>query len=382
MSSRPRATLRYLARRIRVLVVDDSSINREALAEMLGSRSTIEVIGTARNGEDALKKAIQLKPDLITLDLEMPVMDGFTFLRILMQSNPVPVIVVSARDEDRSVFRALELGAVDFIRKPGSKAVKSIQSIEDELIFKIENIAEVRIANIRFPGAELRAQPRPQQPAAIPPLPKPAAPAPAPVPLSGAPADLVLIGSSTGGPSAIQHLIQNWPPEITAPVVIAQHMPPGFTRHFAERLGRLTGKDVSEATDGETLRENMFRVAPGGSDVEISYPAAGRYRTMVLPPETTTGFVPNVDRLFESAALATSGRSLGVVLTGMGNDGARGAELLRKQGGRIIAESEATAIVYGMPREVVQRKAADGVFPLDQIPQAIRDLADVRKAKK
>ncbi len=375
---KPRTTAKALARKIRVLVVDDSSYNRQALSEILQSRNSIEVVGVARNGEDALKKAIQLKPDIVTLDLEMPIMDGFTFLRIIMQSNPVPVVVVSSRDEDRSVFRALELGAVDFIRKPGSKTAASIQSIEEELFFKIENIAEVRIGNVRFPGAELKPVSRNLNPV-LPPLMPPQIRPPPRTTQSGE-VELVAIGTSTGGPSAVQYLLQNWPGNVTAPVVIAQHMPPGFTRHFAERLGRLTGLDIREATDGERLVNGSFRIAPGGSDLVIQRISDRKYRVDVVAPETQSGFVPNVDRLFHSVERACGDRALGIILTGMGNDGAAGALKLHQAGSPVIAESEASAVVFGMPRETVRKGAADVVAPLDQIPARVKELGE-RSAK-
>lgn len=371
MKSRPRT--RTLSRKIRVLVVDDSSYNRQALSDLLQSRDSIEVIGIGRNGEDALKKVIQLKPDIVTLDLEMPVMDGFTFLRIVMQSNPLPVIVVSSRDEDRSVFRAMELGAVDFIRKPGSKTVASIQSIEEELFFKIENIVDVKTDNIRFPGADLRSSSRNLDPV-LPPLPLLSATKPLRMTVQQPDdeLDLVAIGASTGGPSAIQYLLQNWPEEIIAPVVIAQHMPPGFTKHFSERLGRLTGLDVREATDDEKLSEGAYRIAPGGQDMIVHRISGNRYQVNIVSPSPGAGFTPNVDRLFESVTKACGNRALALVLTGMGNDGAKGALRLHQAGSSVIAEAETSAVVYGMPRETVQIGAADTVAPLDQIPAQMR----------
>lgn len=379
MRVRTASPVRSLPRKVRVLIVDDSSYNRQLLTEHLSARESLEVVGAARNGEDALKKALQLKPDIVTLDLEMPIMDGFTFLRIVMQSNPVPVIVVSSRKEDRSVFRALELGAVDFIGKPEAKKASSVTSIIDELIYKIENIAEVRMEKVRFPGAELRVPRRVPPGVAVPRFPEPPpvrVRAPAGRAERMGPVELVVIGASTGGPSAIQQVLQNWPPEITAPVVIAQHMPPGFTRHFAERLGRLTGMDVAEGTDGETLRPGSFRVAPGGSDILVHRAGARGYRTEIAAPEGSQGFVPNVDRLFLSAArICAGGRAAGIVLTGMGNDGAKGAAALHDAGSPVIAESETTAVVYGMPREAARTGKTDAVVPLDQIPAALRALA-------
>ncbi len=339
---------------IRVLVVDDSAYNRRVLTGMLEKSPRLQVVGTAGSGEDALKKLYEYKPDLITLDLEMPGMDGFTFLRLVMESKPLPIIVVSSRTEDKAIFRALELGAADFIAKPTARISSAIARIESELLYKAENAAAIQMQNmLRIETGRLRETP-----------PKPAARAKKGVLAPSC----VAIGSSTGGPAALHFVLGNLDPEYSAPIVIAQHMPAGYTKPFAERLGRRSKRDVWEASDGELLTEGAVLVAPGGSNLFLETGPQGIV-ARVEAPSGEDRFVPSVDRLFSSAARVFGSRLHAVVLTGMGNDGLEGSAAVRKQGGRVLAESAETAIVYGMPREVVEHGLADVVLPLSAIPQ-------------
>src|SRR5689334_5596567 len=238
---------------IRALVIDDSAYNRVTLARMLESHPDIKVAATAVNGEDGIKQVMRHRPDVITLDLEMPIMDGFAFLRWLMANLPTPVIAVSSRSSDRSVFKALELGALDFIAKPGGRVSPRLEEIQRDLVAKVLQVAEVRMEDLRR---------RVQEQAHAPVEPPLAAEA-------GEEAiELVAIGCSTGGPPALQHLFQELP-LLPVPIVVAQHMPPTFTRLFAERVNRLTAYNVREASDGEALQAGNVYVAPGGMQTEV-----------------------------------------------------------------------------------------------------------------
>ena len=339
---------------IRALVIDDSAYNRVTLTRMLETDRRIEVVGTAVNGEDGIKRVMQHRPDVITLDLEMPVMDGFAFLRWLMVNVPTPVIAVSSKSSDRSVFKALELGALDFIAKPGGRVSPRLEEIQRDLVAKVLQIADLRIENLR---------PRLEEEGEV-------AKGPA---ISGAcPVDAVVIGCSTGGPPALQHLFQNLP-RLPVPFVVAQHMPPTFTRLFAERVNKLTTWDVKEASNGELLVPGTVYIAPGGQQTEVRRIAEG-LQVRVFPAGLNDLHAPSVDRLFQSASDACRERLVAIILTGMGDDGAETIPLVHERGGRTIAESSDSAIIFGMPAEAIRTGAVDDVLPLSAIPAAIRRL--------
>ncbi|MGZ4778902.1 MAG: protein-glutamate methylesterase/protein-glutamine glutaminase [Thermoanaerobaculia bacterium] len=340
---------------IRALVIDDSAYNRVTLSRMLESHPDITVVATAVDGEDGIKQVLRHQPDVITLDLEMPVLDGFAFLRWVMVNRPTAVIAVSSKSSDRSVFKALELGAVDFISKPGGRVSPRLEEIRKDLVDKVLSVAEVHIENLR---ARVRA-------ADVPP---PPAPPPGEGCLTGI--DLVAIGSSTGGPPALQQVFQSLP-LLPVPFVIAQHMPPIFTRLFAERVNRLTVYEVCEAHDGQTLRPGCVYIAPGGMQMAIRR-ESDRLLVDIHPASGSDLYAPSVDRLFESASDACGERLLAVVLTGMGDDGAKAIRKVRERGGRTMAESEDTAIIFGMPREAIRTGAVEDVVPLSGIAEAIR----------
>lgn len=342
---------------IKALVVDDSAYNRVTISRMLAADSRIEVVGTANNGEEAIKHVLRQAPDVITLDLEMPVMDGFSFLRWLMQNKPTAVIAVSSRSSDRSVFKALDLGAIDFIAKPGGNVSPRLEEIQRDLIAKVLQIGDLQIENVtkRVSGA---------------PLPSAAIAAGG----GGAPhaIDLIAIGSSTGGPPALQHLFQSLP-LLPVPIVVAQHMPPQFTRLFADRVDRLTEYTVREARDGERLDAGVVYVAPGGMQMEIRRDGDALH-ARITAPNGTDAYAPSVDRLFDSASESCGGKMIAVVLTGMGDDGAEAIRRVRSRGGRTIAESPDTAIIFGMPSQAIKTGAVDQVLPLTEIAGAIERL--------
>jgi two-component system chemotaxis response regulator CheB len=342
---------------LRALVIDDSAYNRVTISRMLESSPQIKVVATAVNGEDGIKQVMKHRPDVITLDLEMPVMDGFAFLRWLMANLPTAVIAVSSRSSDRSVFKALDLGAVDFIGKPGGRVSPRLEEIERDLVAKVLQVADIRMENLRRRIAEEEEiethQPEPAEPC-----------------VGGV--ELVAIGCSTGGPPALQHLLQNLP-LLPLPIVVAQHMPQAFTRLFAERVNKLTSYTVKEGNDGEMLENGTVYVAPGGMQMEVRRAGDG-LQARVFAARPNDLYAPSVDRLLTSASEACGERLVAIIMTGMGDDGAQAIRRVRERGGRTIAESAQTAIIFGMPNEAIKTGCIDQVLPLGQIHLAIHQL--------
>ena len=339
---------------IKALVIDDSAYNRVTIARILESHPGIKVVATAANGEEGIKQLVRHEPDVITLDLEMPVMDGFSFLRWLMQNRPTAVIVVSSRASDKSVFKALDLGAIDFIAKPGGRVSPRLEDIRRDLIAKVLQVAELRLENVRKRIEDSRAA------------------EPLPAARGSNAIDLIAIGCSTGGPPALQHLFQALP-LLPIPIVVAQHMPATFTRLFAERVDRITKYNVKEVADGESLSNGSVYVAPGGMQTEVQR-SGERLQARVLPPNDADLYAPSVDRLFSSASEACGQRLLAVIMTGMGDDGSQALRRVRDRGGKTIAESSDTAIIFGMPNAAIKTGAVEQVLPLDQIAGAMARL--------
>lgn len=348
-------------KKIRVVVVDDSAYSRRTITKMLQDIDTIEVVGYATNGEEGIQAVISLKPDLVTLDLEMPKMDGFTLLRILTNRFSMPVIVVSALSGADNVFKALELGAFDFVAKPSGFASVDLLSIKQDLIQKVLQVVSVK------PGSILRHQSPPASAEAT----------------QGNPhliervalgvsqtIDIVAIGASTGGPPALQHIFSSFERKYPFSVIVSQHMPCGFTKAFAERLNRSSLFDIKEAEDGDPILPGRILIAPGGMNLVIEgYGAQSKAR--VVQPSVTDRFIPSVDVMFESCAHIYRKRVAAVVLTGMGNDGSKGVRHIKEHGGYVIAESEESAVVYGMPREAVATGLVDRIVPLQQVTDEI-----------
>jgi two-component system chemotaxis response regulator CheB len=338
---------------IKVVVVDDSAYNRVTISRMLETSRSIRVVATAVNGEDAIRQVVKHRPDVITLDLEMPVMDGFAFLRWLMVTQPTPVIAVSSRSSDRSVFKALELGAVDFVAKPGGRISAQLDQIAVGLVRKVVQCAEIVMENV---SARLAREQEPR-----PPLEKPG---------RCVGIDLVVVGSSTGGPPAIQFVFETLP-LLPVPVVIAQHMPATFTRLFAERVNKLTIWAVKEAEDGELLQPGTAYVAPGGRQTGVLRSPDG-LRVMTSDAMVEELYAPSVDRLFSTASDACGRAMVAVVLTGMGEDGAGAIRKVRENGGRTLAEAASSAVIFGMPGAAIRTGAIEQVVPLAEIPAAIK----------
>jgi two-component system, chemotaxis family, protein-glutamate methylesterase/glutaminase len=339
-------------RALRVLVVDDSAVNRRTLADLLSHMAGVTVVGVAQDGDEALRCAASLAPDLITLDLEMPRMDGFTFLRLLMASRPTPVLVVSSHSAKENVFRALELGAIDFIAKPETFITTQNQEVREQLDRMVAMVRQLSPA-----GPQLRRSAAPRET----PRPDPSREAQPKRPRP--PSRLVVIASSTGGPTALLDLFAQLPQRSDACIVVAQHMPERFTRAFAERLDRMSPFRVGEAADGDSLYAEQAVVCPGGKCVEVDF-LNGRVLLHVVDPDPRDRYTPSADRLFRSAARALGTRVIGIVLTGMGEDGAQGVVDIKGAAGTVFVESEETAVVYGMPRCAKQTGAVDETLPL------------------
>jgi two-component system chemotaxis response regulator CheB len=355
---------------IRLLVVDDSAYNRRNISDVFATYPEVEVVGKAADGEEALRLAALLKPDVITLDLEMPRMDGFTFLRILMSRQPTPVIVVSSYSQKENVFKALELGALDFVAKPTAQISPDATDLREQILEKVLLVRQLR-SNLAPPPMSRRplsgnfgADGRPVYPDST---------SMRAASALVAPKHVIAIASSTGGPSALLEIFSKVPLTSTAALVVAQHMPDKFTRTFAERLDKRGAVRTSEAASGDRLGKLTGFVCPGRQCMEVQ--ANGLELKIVLfAPRPEDRYVPNADRLLKSVAVAVGARAVGVILTGMGDDGIEGARAIRDAGGLVIAESQETAVVYGMPGAAVRAGIPQKVLPLPQIAELLATL--------
>jgi len=340
-----------MARQIRVLVVDDSAFNRVSLGKMLEQIPGVDIVGYASDGEIGLRKVIELKPDLITLDLEMPKMGGFTMLRFVMQSCPTPVLVISSRSSEGDVFKALELGAIDFVAKPSRPISSQFYSIQADLQRKVLDFSNCGPEQFRFHQTMRRDE----------------VVSVSSDPLSTAPKSrcpqAIVIGASTGGPPALHEFFSRFisPPELS--FAVAQHMPPGFTRSFAARLNDHSVFNVTEAVSGDIMLPGHVYVCPGGRNLALRR-VSGEVKIQIVTPPVSQIYTPSVDVLFESAAVAYGPELLCLILTGMGNDGAAGVRAVRDSGGRVIAEAEESCVVYGMPKEAVATGCVSQIIPL------------------
>lgn len=347
-------------RPLRVLVVDDSAFNRKMITELLESLEGVTVVGKAADGEEALRLLGTLEPDLITLDLEMPRMDGFSFLRFVMARRPTPIIVVSSHSERQNVFRALELGALDFVAKPSASPGEKLAVIRDELLQKVTMVRQLKPTAVEpqprgTVSSLLRAVRKDDE---------------RPLPPEDSPRRILIVASSTGGPSALVEMFAMLPSDLPAAAIVMQHMPTRFTRTFAERLDRLGGLRVTEAVDGDRLRAGRALVCPGGRCLEVQRVSDG-LAVRIVPPEPTDRYVPSADRALASLAKAASDRVVAVVLTGMGDDGAKGVEAVKSARGRVYVQSPDSAIIDGMPRSAMRSGKADRVLPLKALAEEV-----------
>ncbi|VVO31728.1 Chemotaxis response regulator protein-glutamate methylesterase of group 1 operon [Pseudomonas fluorescens] len=369
---------------VKVLVVDDSGFFRRRVSEILSADSNIQVVGTATNGKEAIDQALALKPDVITMDYEMPMMDGITAVRHIMQRCPTPVLMFSSLTHEgaRVTLDALDAGAVDFLPKNFEDISRNPEKVKQLLCEKILSISRSnRRVNAYSAPAPVAAPAPTPAPSSIGSYGSsaPARPAPAPIPArahaatSSSPAPkrkaykLVAIGTSTGGPVALQRVLTQLPANFPAPIVLIQHMPAAFTKAFAERLDKLCRISVKEAEDGDILRPGLALLAPGGKQMMID----GRGAVKILPGDERLNYKPCVDITFGSAAKSYGDKVLAVVLTGMGADGREGARLLKQGGSSIWAQDEASCVIYGMPMAIVKAELADAVYSLDDIGRHI-----------
>ena len=347
---------------LRVLIVDDSAYNRKNIAEILGGRDDVEVVGKAGDGDEALRLVSQLKPDAITLDLEMPKMDGFTFLRILMAKQPTPVIVVSSYSNKENVFKALELGAIDFVAKP-DRQFQPDPAIRNEILSKVLLVRNLRPLSSAYLARAASQVPSRGSPDTIPRA-------------NVMPRYVVGIASSTGGPSALLEVFTRLPERFPGAILIAQHMPDKFTRTFAERLDKKGALRVVEAQDNDSVSARRGYICPGKQCMELTSLNGGlsELRVRIASPNANDRYCPSGDRLLRSIANVAGVRSIGVILTGMGDDGVAGAKAIRAAGGVVIGESAETAVVYGMPGAAMRAGVVNEEMPLGAIADYLAAL--------
>jgi two-component system, chemotaxis family, protein-glutamate methylesterase/glutaminase len=342
-----------MSSRVRVLVVDDSALMRKLIPQILARDSDIEVVGTAMDGAFGLKKVEELKPDVVTLDLEMPRMDGMEMLRQITRKSKVPVIIVSALTTEgaTATFKALALGAFDFVAKPRDAASVHMDEIAQDLILKIKAAAKSKVPST--PVLELPDRP-PNKVART----------------RREPTKIVAIGISTGGPNALQYLLAKLPGDFAGTIVVVQHMPQGFTGMFANRLNECCAIDVKEAQSGDLLVAGRALICPGDRHIKVRRMPLGN--TVVLADDPrVNGHRPSADILFRSVAHEFGSRSIGVLMTGMGEDGAAGLGLIKNAGGLTIAQNEESCVVFGMPKAAIERGHVTRIVPLDMLANTL-----------
>jgi len=353
-----------MSAQIKVLVVDDSSLVRKIITDILESDPLITVVGTANNGKTAIYRTRELDPDVVTMDIEMPILDGLAALKYIMETNPKPVIMMSVLTQHgaEATFRALDLGAVDFIPKPSSVLSLSVDEIGDLLINKVKSVFRSRIdlskrsVEPNLHGAQTGAAGE--------------------IAENGVLTDktvsskVVGIGTSTGGPTALLNVFKKFPEKLPSPVLVVQHMPEGFTKAFSERLDNSSRIKVKEAEDGDRIMPGHGYIAPGHSHMVVEGQGQGKY-IRLYRGERVSGHMPSIDVLFSSLAEKYGSDSIGVIMTGMGRDGAEGIMNIKRSGGHTLAQDEATSIVYGMNRVAVQIGAVREEVPLFEITKKI-----------
>lgn len=341
-------------RLLNVLIIDDSAFSRQTIRDILRKDPDIGDIDIAFDGKDGLDKILRKKPDIVTLDLEMPGMDGFTLLRWIMEKMPMPVIVISAHGGNNTVFKALQLGAADFVVKPTKRAHEELRLIEDDLLRKLSAVKSLRMDNLmknlsllegkRIIGKE--------------------------VPVIRPKVEIIVIGASTGGPTAIQSILSRLPSNLSATILISQHMPEGFTRFFAERMNTISLLRVKEAGNGELLRKGEVFICPGGYHLLLRNTGDKVY-VKLKKASINDRYVPSIDLMMESAAEIYGDKVMGIILTGMGRDGVIGMTRIKERKGLTIVESKESAVVYGMANESLSAGVVEKVLPLEEIPSEI-----------
>jgi two-component system chemotaxis response regulator CheB len=353
-------------KKFRVLIVDDSAFMRKVLEHIFNADDQLQVAGHAKDGREAVAMAESLKPDIITMDINMPHMDGLQATAQIMTTNPRPIVIVSSESKEgaASTLKALELGAIEFVGKPSSGVDLDMHSVKDELLRKVRMAAKVRVVRtasrlaLTLQGASGNVAP--------------AKPSPAVRTAPVIPADqrfpVVVLGASTGGPATVMRLAPGFTRDFPAAVFLVQHMPASFTTQYAAQLAEFTSIRVKEAEANETVQPGTLYICPGAQHLRVT--PAGRIQL-----DTTSGringYLPNIDVTMETVAAYAGAMSIGVVLTGMGNDGANGAKAIKSAGGMVLAQDEATSVIFGMPAEAIKLAAVDQVLAIDDIYAAI-----------
>jgi two-component system chemotaxis response regulator CheB len=341
-----------MRRTIRTLIVDDSAFVRKIVRQMLSCSPLIEVVGFASDGEEALERMEELAPDVVTCDLNMRGLGGVEFVRRQMARRPVPILILTSSPSDaEAVLEAMEAGAVDFIRKPSALANDDLLRIREELIGKVQAAAQAPLQNLR---------------------PAPAEPLPALAPAPPTKADVVVLGISTGGPQALRYLVPQLPAELPVPLLIVLHMPVGYTALFASKLNEMSRLKVTEVREGEVITAGTAYVAQAGRHLTLERSSSGDVVARLTLQPHDKPHRPSVDVLFQSAAEIYQARTLAIVMTGMGDDGKKGAAAIKGKGGRVLTEAESSCIIYGMPRTVDEAGLSDESIPLTGMARAIQ----------
>jgi len=353
-----------IKQKVRVLIADDSAFMRQELKKIMERDPDIEVVAVARNGEEAVARTKALDPDVVALDINMPVMDGLTALQYIMMESPRPVVMVSSLTQEGALttYEALELGAVDFVGKPGGTISRDIGAVANEIVYKIRSAAGANTSRLG-PAGKRRRRERAKR----------ATPTASGRKTSG---KVVVIGQSTGGPNTIMDILPVFPPDLGAPVIIVQHMPGSFTPSFAQRIDKNCTLSFKEAKSGDIIEPDRGYLAPGDIHMTLAPKGMGNNGSLVRLTKTprNTLHTPSVDITMASVLSQYGANTIGVLLTGMGADGADAMVEIREAGGRTIAESEETTVVFGMPKEAIRRRGAEFVLPSYEIGEKIVEL--------
>jgi two-component system chemotaxis response regulator CheB len=349
-------------KKIRVLVADDSTFMCKVLKEIINSDPQLEVAGQARDGREAVALAESLKPDVITMDINMPHLDGLQATELIMSQHPRPIVIVSSesREGAATTLRALELGAIDFVPKPSSGIDLDMRNVREELTRKLKMAAKVHVVR-----TATRA--KVEMPAARPVVPATIARRPSSVDQNGNRIPIVVIAASTGGPAAVMRVVSGLPKNLSAAVLLVLHMPAAFTQPFTAQLSEVSRLPVKEAEQNEAMQPGTIYLCPGSHHVRLSFTG----KLNLDPGERIDGYRPCADVAVESVAAHTRSATVAVVLTGMGNDAAKGVKFAKAAGGYVIAQDEATSMIFGMPAEAIKTGAVDEILPLDEISAAI-----------
>ncbi|MEW6555490.1 MAG: chemotaxis response regulator protein-glutamate methylesterase [Actinomycetota bacterium] len=349
--------MNLLPQKIRVLVVDDSALVRKLLMDVINGDSETEVIGTASNGVEAIRAVAELEPDVVTMDIHMPEMDGITALEYIMRKHPLPVVMLSALAQKgaTATLKALELGAVDFITKP-SHYPSAVKEVREEVLLKVKTAAQAR-DYIMGRQARRRAGKKPAVSRAV----------------AGG-EKVVVIGASAGGPKALAEIMPRFPADTPASIIIVQHMPGVFTRSFAGRLNNICALQVKEAEENEELVPGRVLVAPGGKDLMVVSDTSRSGRVELMDSKYRVGASPHIDTTMVTASEVYGGAAVGVIMTGMGSDGAKGMEKIKNGKGSTVAQDEETCLVFGMPKVAIEKGCVDWVVALEMIPDKVMEL--------